>query len=57
MRRVPEVVRRVILKTGFGWILLAWGSVACCLPGVYGSCGWKAAVPELTQLCTVQLVG
>lgn len=28
MRRVPEVVRRVILKTGFGWILLAWGSVA-----------------------------
>lgn len=28
MRRVPEVVRRVILKTGFGWIVLVWVSVA-----------------------------
>ena len=22
------------------------------LTAVYGRCGWKAAVPELTQLCT-----
>ena len=27
-------------------------SVVWCLPGGDGICGWKAAVPELTQLCT-----